>query len=255
MWDNYEQYDGQYIHPFRCTLSGPSQSGKSTWVYNFLKRQGDLIDVTFDVVTIVLGTDANKNKILCDLKKELAPIKVEIIELKKIFPDKESLTEQFTPRFEEAVKQRKAQNLKQCVIFDDLMSELAECDILVDIFTKYSSHYDISTIHITQNLFFKGGGKRGTDSITVYRNTNILVLFNNPMDNTTIEVIARRLSRGRNFRDLVEMFYYILENHRYLVIVGDQRVPSHLKFRTDIFALDPIPHQTVYALNNRNRGF
>ena len=251
MYDDIESseiYNAQFLHPFRCTLCGPSQSGKSTWVHNFLKRQDDLIDVNFDIITIILGTEASKNKILSDLQSELPTGQVEIVELKKLYPTKESLESRFTPQFKNLMRERKSKDLKQCIVFDDLMSELAESQILVDIFTKYSSHYDISSIHITQNLFFKGGGKHGTDNVTVYRNTNILVLFNNPMDNSTVEIIAKRLSRGGNFKNLVAMIYYVLDRFRYLVIVGDQRVSPKLMFRTDIFALKPVPHQTIFTV-------
>ena len=52
--------DTQMHHPFRCLVAGPSQSGKSTFVRNLLLRQTDIIDIRFDSVMIVLGTDANK---------------------------------------------------------------------------------------------------------------------------------------------------------------------------------------------------
>ena len=55
-------YDGQIHHPFRCLVAGPSQSGKSTFVCNLLIHQDDIIDVTFDHVIIVLGTDTDKNE-------------------------------------------------------------------------------------------------------------------------------------------------------------------------------------------------
>ena len=77
--------DAQMHHPFRCLVAGPPQSGKSTFVRNLLLRQNDIIDVCFDYVTIVLGTDAHKNEILSSLKDELRPGVVEIIELKKLY--------------------------------------------------------------------------------------------------------------------------------------------------------------------------
>ena len=72
-------------HPFRCLVAGPSQSGKSTFVHNLLLQQIDIIDIHFDYVTIILGTEANKNEILSSLKDELRQGVVEIIELKKLY--------------------------------------------------------------------------------------------------------------------------------------------------------------------------
>ena len=51
--------DAQMHHPFRCLIAGPSQSGKSMFVYNLLLQQNDIIDICFDYVMIILGTKAN----------------------------------------------------------------------------------------------------------------------------------------------------------------------------------------------------
>ena len=119
--------------------AGPSQSGKSTFVRNLLLRQNDIIDVCFDYVTIVLGTDAHKNEILSSLKDELRPGVVEIIELKKLYKTAELMKQNFCSEFEHFVKDKANKKKKGCVIFDDLMSELSECGLLLDLFSKYSS--------------------------------------------------------------------------------------------------------------------
>ena len=46
--------------------------------------------------------------------------------------------------------------------------------------------------------------------------------------------------------ELFNMFMHILDNHRYLVIVGDLNTPHELKYQTDIFSKDPIPNQTIF---------
>ena len=145
--------DAQMHHPFRCLVAGPSQSGKSTFVCNLLLWQNDIIDIHFDYVTIILGTDANKNEILSSLKDELRPGVMEIIELKKLYKTTELMKENFSSEFEHFVKNKANRKNKGCVIFDDLMSKLSECGLLLDLFSKYPSHYDLTTIHITQNIF------------------------------------------------------------------------------------------------------
>ena len=108
--------DAQMHHPFRCLVAGPSQSGKSTFVRNLLLRQNDIIDVCFDYVTIVLGTDAHKNEILSSLKDELRPGVVEIIELKKLYKTAELMKQNFCSEFEHFVKD-KANKKKRDVLF------------------------------------------------------------------------------------------------------------------------------------------
>ena len=93
---------------------------------------------------------------------------MEIIELKKLYETTELMKKNFSSEFENFVKNKANRKKKGCVIFDDLMSELSECGLLLDLFNNYSSHYDLTTIHIMQNVFFKAGGKHGSDHVTIY---------------------------------------------------------------------------------------
>ena len=108
--------DAQMHHPFRCLVAGPSQSGKSTFVRNLLLWQNDTIDICFDYVMIVLGTEANKNEILSSLKDELRPGVMEIIELKKLYETTELMKKNFSSEFEHFVK-NKANRKKRGVLF------------------------------------------------------------------------------------------------------------------------------------------
>ena len=109
--------DVQMHHPFRCLVAGPSHSGKSTFVCNLLlQQQNDIIDICFDYVTIILGTEANKNEILSSLKDELRPGVVEIIELKKLYETTELMKKNFSSEFEHFVK-NKANRKKRDVLF------------------------------------------------------------------------------------------------------------------------------------------
>ena len=98
--------DTKTHHPFRCLVAGPSQSGKSTFVCNLLLQQNDIIDIHFDYVMIVLGTEANKNEILSSLKDELRPGVLEIIELKKLYETTELIKKNFSSEFEHFVKNK-----------------------------------------------------------------------------------------------------------------------------------------------------
>ena len=152
----------------RCLVAGPSQSDKSTFMCNLLLQQNDIIDICFDYAMIVLGTEANKNEILSSLKDELRSGVMEIIELKKLYETTELMKKNFSSEFEHFVKNKANRKKKGCVIFDDLLLELSECGLLLDLFSKYSSHYDLTTIRIMQNIFFKVGGKHSSDHVTIY---------------------------------------------------------------------------------------
>ena len=108
--------DAQMHHPFRCLVAGPSQSGKSTFVCNLLLQQNDIMDIHFDYVMIILGTEATKNEILSSLKDELRPGVVEIIELKKLYETAELMKKNFSSEFEHFVK-NKANRKTRDVLF------------------------------------------------------------------------------------------------------------------------------------------
>jgi len=233
------EFDAQFKHPFTCIIAGRSRAGKTTFVEDLMLNENKLIDTEFDYVEIFMGTSASDNR-LTELRQKLA-CPVAIHETNKMFSSGQEFCKQF-PHFLIS-RIRKVKN--GCFIFDDLMSELADCNILTDLFTKHSSHSNISVIFITQNLFFEG--KKKSQNITIYRNTHILVLYRNPLDNSTISLVARRISSSRH-KELKEMFQYIQEKYRYVVIHGDFNTPEELRFTTDIFAQDPIPHKKVFQL-------
>ena len=103
-----------------------------------------------------------------------------------------------------------------------------------------------------QNVFFKAGEKHGSDHVIIYRNMHVLVLFQNPLGNTVIHTIAQCISRGKKYGELVDMLHHALDHHKYIVIMGDLKTSPKLKYCTDIFAMDPIPHQTTYHLEKIN---
>ena len=119
--------DAQMHHPFRCLVAGPSQSGKSTFVHNLLLQQNDIIDIRFDYVTIILGTEANKNEILSSLKDELRPGVMEIIELKKLYETTELMNLSILSRTKQTRKKRdvlilmtscqSSQNVAFCLVY------------------------------------------------------------------------------------------------------------------------------------------
>ena len=240
--------DFSYHHPCTCIVAGPTGCGKSTFVRNLLLHRSDLIDKEFDYIFIFMGTNADENETLSNLIEEI-PNKISIFELKNIYDDStKDFENNFQRDFDNLVLKEK-KGLNGCVIFDDLMKELTSCNMLVNLFTKYSSHAKISTIHITQNPFFQGPGKK-QDNATLYRNTKIFVLFKNPMDSSVLRIIASRLSEGK--ASLIPMLTHILDKYRYVVMRGDFNLPPEAKFTADIFNSDPVPHLKSYQLESNN---
>ena len=242
-----ETLDAQWKHPFTCVVAGPSGSGKSTFILHLMLSQEKIIDAQFDYIYIFIGTNVSENKILSCLLTDMPPsvTDVEIIEIMNIFPMKKEMIVEFPTRLKQMLI---SQNRKGSVIFDDLMKELGEMGILLHLFTKMSSHYNMSIIHITQNLFHKGSGKHSSDHVGVYRNSHITMLFNNPLDNHPLWTVAARLVR-KGLGTLSQMLEEIAEKHTYVVIHGGIIWPKKLHFMTDLFGkTGGVERQIVYKM-------
>ena len=158
-----DKFDARWQHPFTCIVAGLSGSGKSTFVRRLMLSQEKIIDVRFDYIYIFIGTDIAQNRILSRLKSDISPATdVQVIEIFKMFPTRKEMIEEFPTRLKDMLLNLHENGKKGCIIFDDLMKELGEMGILLDLFTKISSHYNTSVIHITQNLFHKGLGKHSS---------------------------------------------------------------------------------------------
>lgn len=237
--------DARITHPFTSIIDGPSQSGKSTFLRNLLLRAKEFIDTEFDYIFIFMGTSAHANPVLCEIEKAY-PDKTLVFEIPTLFGDK--FAENFPPYFMKLLKEQKGKN--GCVIFDDLMHEFSQCKMLVDVFTKISSHNKVSVFYITQNLFAKG---IGSTNVTLYRNTHVLVHFNAALDKTPTRIIAMRLAGGKN-KDLGNMLENVIQKHRYVVIRG-QNADPRLKYTSDIFAYLPgtkIPFFRSFSLDKED---
>lgn len=205
---------------------------------NLLTRQREFIDTPFDYIYVFIGTDAAENQIVLSLQSVLPNIK--IFELNKIYENDKDFQSRFPVEFKKLVTKNQGKN--GCVVFDDLMSELAKSSMLLELFTKYAAHSKISTIQVTQNIFHSV--KSSTDNTTIYRNIHVLVLFKTPLDASVFKTVILRM--GEKLADILPMLNHIVSRHRYVVIRGDFKSHEKLRYTSDIFATKPFPHMRVF---------
>jgi hypothetical protein len=163
----------QFSSPFTMIVTGPSRSGKSTFITNLIKNLDTLIDG--EKIRQVIWCYKNENSIPKDLKSH------PIVAFHKGVP---ADLEEIAPH--------------TLLVFDDLMMDSFSKEI-TEIFTILSHHNNISIILVLHNLFFQN---KFTRNITL--NTQYIVYFKNPRDLSSISHIARQLcpSNSRNLQTL-----------------------------------------------------
>ena len=124
-------------------------------------------------------------------------------------------------------------------ILDDCFLEAVENKNVVDAFTK-GRHKQISTIFITQNLFFSGKHSRN-----IGLNCSHYILMRN-RDLSQIETLGRQIYGKGNAKEFLNIYKKALSKNTYgyLLIDLGPNTPESLQLRTNI--IGETPYQIIY---------
>ena len=210
----------KWQHPFSAIIAGPSNCGKSYFVKRFLKRLGQMVDTDFKHIIFYYSEWQNT-----------------YLEMGKNIDFHEGL-----PQVVDFAGDKKP----KLIIIDDLMRESSDKTV-VDIFTKYSHHKNVSVIYLTQNLFHQGRGQRD-----ISLNAHYIVVFKNPRDRAQIQHFGRQLYPDNS--KFIQEAYNDATNvpHGYLLIDLKQSTDETCRVRTCIFPDDAINY--VYVPQSIKRG-
>ena len=210
----FPEMDLYLKHSFTCMVSGPTGSGKTEFVKKLVKNLNNMV---FPVPEIIYWC-----------YNEYQPAYVELEGIPTLhfcegLPDTECL--------------KANKNVPKLIILDDLMGNVKKEDKLTHLFTCGSHHWNISVIHIVQNIFYSG-------LRTSRVNSHYLVLMKNPSDQLQISTLGHQLF-PKNKKYLLEAFHdATAKPHTYLFIDMHQTTPDHLRVRTNIM---PGDIQYVYV--------
>ena len=202
--------DVRLKHAFTCTVAGPTNSGKTWFVFRLIKHAENMITPPPEKIVYCYG--------------EFQPIFAEYpsVEFHEGLPS----ADRFDGRH------------RVLLIIDDLMNEADQS--VCDLFTKLSHHRSVSVVFITQNLFHKNKFVR-----TMNLNTHYIVMFKNPRDASQVAVLARQMYPGKS-RFVVEAFQDATKKpHGYLLIDLRPETDDAYRIRTNIFPDDD--RQYVYV--------
>lgn len=184
-------------------VSGPSQSGKTSFVLNLLDHKDELFRCKINRVIWCYGIYQARLNALLQSKGYI--VHDNIINVSDIQP-------------------------YDIIILDDLIQESKNSQDVTAMFTRAAHHKPCFIIFIMQNLF-----PPGKESRTRSLNTHYYVILKNPRDKSQIEFLARQIL-PRHPKTLVEIFESATQKpHSYLFLDLTQECPEEYRFRTNIF--------------------
>ena len=213
---SFKTNDLKFKLPFGMIISGPSSSGKTTFLLKLLQEKNELIIPQPKSVLYCYGQYHENIPILSKLG----------VQLYRGPPTDEILNSLQKPAL---------------LILDDLLTMIEEKK-LSDLFIRMSHHYQMGIIFITQNLFDK--------KIKVARmNAQYIILMSAPnsalqIRNLGVQLFPKRLKFFlKSYRDATSVPY------GYLVIDVNPASNPLLRLRTSIFKED---EEKILYINNQD---
>ena len=157
----------KFKHPFTCLISGPTQSGKTHFTLELLKKVEEMIEPQPSKIIWCFG--AHQEKVNNGLPEDIVLVEGLASGLEEIDGSRPTL-----------------------LILDDLMDEAGDAKEVSELFTKGSHHRNLSIMMLVQNVFHQGKIMR-----TVSLNTHYMILFKNPRDAGQIRCLANQLFPGK----------------------------------------------------------
>ena len=193
-----------FSHPFTALISGPTKSGKTVWATKLVENVNLMIDPPPQEIYWCYGEWQ-------PMYQKLMKSGVKLIEG---IPDFSKL--------------KNSPEIPKLLILDDLMQDLKSDQHLVKLFTRGSHHWNISILHIVQNLFYKG-------LRTSRVNGQYLILMKNPSDQLQASTLAKQLFPGKTKYFMESYQDAVSQSHGYLFVDLSQDTQENMRLRTNIF--------------------
>lgn len=212
--------DGIKIHhPFSMAVCGPTKSGKTFWVYMFLKSCAEMIQSAQDKEMKIMFCFSVEQYLYDNMRQNIK----NLIFYKGI-PNMEAVYKYFDGK-------------NGIIVFDDLMYEIMRNIDMLKLFTQGVHHYNVSVIFMTQNVF-----QQGIYARTIALNVKYLILFNNPRDKAQIKYLGSQIYPGKG-NILLEAYIDATNGKQwgYILIDLSSNCPEFLRMRTNVLPDESEP--------------
>ena len=166
----------KFKSPCTCVISGPSSSGKTSFLFKILESCNDLFHQKVNKIYYFYGV----------WQKLFEDCKIQNIEY---------LSDKPTQEFIKTI----ADGNHNLIVIDDLQMSALNDSFIADLFTRESHHRNLTVFLILQNLFHQG--KYGRD---ISLNTHYFVLFKNPRDKFQVKLLGRQLGMEKKLEAAYE---------------------------------------------------
>ena len=209
--------DLKFKAPFGMIISGPSSSGKTTFLLKFLREYQTLIDPKPTSILYCYSEYHDQIRTMQDGG----------INIHQGIPDENLLNSLSKPSL---------------LIMDDLMQNISE-EFLTSLFTKKSHHKNISVMFLTQDLFQK-------KCKVARNNSQYIILMRAPNAALQIRNLGVQLfpTQLEYFLDAYKMA--TSNNYGYLVIDLSAISPPIMRLRTNIFKDSENEELTIFVPKN-----
>ena len=199
------------FEPFSTyAVIGPTQVGKSTWMYKFFQHMNDLF--VEDVPDEVLYCYGVHQPLYDEMKSTCS-----FIQFQEGLPTKEELD-------------KFASGSHKIVVLDDLLSEVVQNPEMERLFTQGSHHKRLSVFFLQQNIY-----QQGRCSKTISLNTAYLVLFQSRRDKSQLNILGRQLKPGYHHEFIQAYDDAVSKPYGYLIVDLKPYTEDRFRWRTNIW--------------------
>ena len=232
-----EMIDATFRCPFNMLISGPTQSGKTTWISRLLVYAGELLET--------LPSEVHWYSPHATPAPGLSSCVQFPIYYHQRLPWATFKRNDDDDDDDDSNGQENDPKPGSIIVIDDFAQETANSRELTSYITKTSHHRDMSIVLLTQNLFHSGKETR-TQSL----NMHYMVLMRQTRDHKQIRTLGRQLTQTeKEYRAFLDA-YNDATSHRhfsYLLVSMHPRDDKRLLLRGTLFP-EEAPAAAVYLV-------